>query len=281
MTATNSNGESLVSNGPVTLEERYKMIAEAAYFIAEKRGFSGGDMAEDWRQAEAQIDEMLREQGRLPALATEEIERRVAAALGADPASIAKEVRSITLDALTRGRLDVDAVKRVTKAVVAGARAGVAPFGERSGEALKAAMRGLDEALSGAAEAAHLAIEEATGRTKEFSQQGLQQAVDDLATLQSLFAETLQDAARTTQGAVQATFQQLAEHARSSGSAVGQRVKVAVDQLARTVKEAARDQARKGVKALRHEAALFAGLAAGFLQGIAARLQSKADEKKR
>lgn len=50
-------------------------------------------------------------------------------------------------------------------------------------------MRGLDEALAGAAEAAQLAIQEAAGRTGEFSRQGLKQAADDLATLQTLFVE--------------------------------------------------------------------------------------------
>lgn len=43
----------------VTSEERQKMIAEAAYLRAEKRGFVGGDPAEDWLIAEAEIDKIL------------------------------------------------------------------------------------------------------------------------------------------------------------------------------------------------------------------------------
>ena len=43
----------------VTHEERYHMIAEAAYFRAEKRGFIGGDTANDWLEAEAEIDRIL------------------------------------------------------------------------------------------------------------------------------------------------------------------------------------------------------------------------------
>ena len=143
--------------------------------------------------------------------------------IATDPAAIAAQVRAITLDALTRGSLDSDALKRVTAAVVKGAREGTAPLGKYGGQALKEAMRGLDEALAGAAEAAA----------------------------------------------------QLAEHARTSGSAVGQRVKIALDQLTQAVTSGARDQAKKGTEAVRHEAALLAGLAAGLLQGIAARLESK------
>jgi len=43
----------------ITQEQRQQMIAEAAYFLAEKRGFTGGDPAADWLYAEDQIDKML------------------------------------------------------------------------------------------------------------------------------------------------------------------------------------------------------------------------------
>lgn len=36
------------------------MIAEAAYFRAERRGFNGGDPVRDWCEAEAEIDGQLR-----------------------------------------------------------------------------------------------------------------------------------------------------------------------------------------------------------------------------
>ncbi len=43
----------------VTPEERQRMIAEAAYLRAERRGFSGGDPTNDWLSAEAEIDQIL------------------------------------------------------------------------------------------------------------------------------------------------------------------------------------------------------------------------------
>lgn len=43
----------------VTIDERRRMIAEAAYLRAERRGFSGGDPNEDWLSAEAEIDQIL------------------------------------------------------------------------------------------------------------------------------------------------------------------------------------------------------------------------------
>lgn len=44
---------------PITPEQRYRMICDAAYFRAERRGFIGGNPADDWTAAEAEIDSLL------------------------------------------------------------------------------------------------------------------------------------------------------------------------------------------------------------------------------
>ncbi len=43
--------------------ERQRMISEAAYYLAEQRGFSTGDEMEDWLQAESQINASLTQKG--------------------------------------------------------------------------------------------------------------------------------------------------------------------------------------------------------------------------
>lgn len=43
----------------ITPEQRYRMVAEAAYHHAEKRGFVGGDPLNDWLLAEMEVDKML------------------------------------------------------------------------------------------------------------------------------------------------------------------------------------------------------------------------------
>jgi hypothetical protein len=48
------------SQHKVTNSQRQQMIAEAAYFRAERRGFNGGDTVRDWCEAEAEIDAQLR-----------------------------------------------------------------------------------------------------------------------------------------------------------------------------------------------------------------------------
>lgn len=46
----------------VTPDQRRLYVEVAAYHIAERRGFLGGDPSEDWAHAEAEIDRLL-EQG--------------------------------------------------------------------------------------------------------------------------------------------------------------------------------------------------------------------------
>jgi hypothetical protein len=45
--------------GLIDAERRRALIAEAAYFRAERRGFSPGHEAEDWLAAETEIDRTL------------------------------------------------------------------------------------------------------------------------------------------------------------------------------------------------------------------------------
>ena len=43
----------------ISAEERVRLISEAAYFRAEKRGFRDGDPERDWLEAEAEVDALL------------------------------------------------------------------------------------------------------------------------------------------------------------------------------------------------------------------------------
>jgi len=50
-------------SGSVTSEERTRLIAEAAYFKAAQRGFAEGGELDDWVEAEAEIDALLKPRG--------------------------------------------------------------------------------------------------------------------------------------------------------------------------------------------------------------------------
>jgi hypothetical protein len=49
------------SEQKVNAAQRRQMIAEAAYFRAERRGFDAGDPLRDWCEAEAEVDTRLRQ----------------------------------------------------------------------------------------------------------------------------------------------------------------------------------------------------------------------------
>jgi hypothetical protein len=49
-----------VSNNPSFTEDRQRMIAEAAYYRAHARGFAPGYELEDWLQAEAEVNRILK-----------------------------------------------------------------------------------------------------------------------------------------------------------------------------------------------------------------------------
>jgi hypothetical protein len=49
--------------GLVTTDDRQRYIAEAAYYKAEKRGFTVGGELADWIEAEAEIDALLDSRG--------------------------------------------------------------------------------------------------------------------------------------------------------------------------------------------------------------------------
>lgn len=179
---------------------------------------------------------------------TSGLEREVQVAVEADSAGIAERVRTITLDALSRGTLDAQGLREVMGAVIRGAQQARVDVDARHTEALKDAMRGLDDALATAAQATQLAVQEAIGRSSEFSREDLKHSLDQLSTLEGDFIAALGDAARAT-----------------SGQAAG---------------ELARAQFDGGVRTMRNQAELFASLAAGVLRGLADRLQPGASEQR-
>ena len=212
---------------------------------------------------------------------TRKIERDVEAAVGADSEAIAERVRAITLAALTEGRLDAQALRGVMNAVLEGAQKGAMPVDAERSAAFKEAMRGLDEAMASAAQATQLAMQEAIGRSAEFSREGLRQTLEPFSSLENDFIGALSDAARKTSGEARSTLSELAEHMRHSGTAAGARVRDAVAELAHASSSLAWSQFDSGMQTLRNQADLLAGLAAGVLRGLADRLQPGASENER
>ncbi len=185
-------------------------------------------------------------------------------------------VRDITLKALSEGELDTKKTKQVVQAVMAGAGKGAESLGAQAPQALKDAMAGIDEALTKSAEASKLAIEEAVGHLEEFGSRDLKRAVDDLLTLEDLFLDTVKDVATASKETIRETLNDLVRHARNSGTQVGAVAKETADtlmgELAHTLRATVESSAEAAIKTT----ALLSQAAAGFLDGIARTLESKA-----
>jgi len=182
---------------------------------------------------------------------------------------VKETVRSITIKALTNGELDIKSVRQVADAVVKGARLGVENRDLVEKDLLGEAVLGLDEALSKAAEATKLALQESIGQTEEFSSHDLKRTLNDLQGLEEMFVETLRDAAKSGEDQVSTILHDLTEHAQHSGTAVGSQVKGGLSNLVQQVGDAGKIQLESGAESIKTTGALLARITAGMLEGIA------------
>lgn len=187
--------------------------------------------------------------------------------------SIRKDVRDITLKALSQGRLDTKKVTQVVRAVLEGASIGAEAKGDRVKGALTDAMAGIDEALAKSAEASKLAIEETAGHVKDFTSHDLKQAGDDLLTLEKLFFDTVHDVAKGTDATVKEALSDLVRHAQQSGTSVGKTSADAVTSLNQKLGNTLKDTASASAHATLEVGVHIANAAAGILEGIADTLQ--------
>ena len=193
--------------------------------------------------------------------------------------SIRKDVRDITLKALSQGQMDVKKISRVVRAVIEGASIGAEAKGEQGKEALADAMAGIDEALAKSAEASKLAIEETAGHVKDFSSHDLKRAVDDILTLESLFFDTVHDVAIDASEMVKGTLSDLVKHAQQSGTDVGKTSSDVVTSLNHKLGDTLKDTISDSAHATLEVGAHIANAAAGMLEGIADTMQSRNKNK--
>lgn len=186
----------------------------------------------------------------------------------ADGRRVQETVRNITLKALTRRELDREALGKVTREVVDAVRESAAVQGPGIKQAAKEAVDGLDEALAHAAQALKLSLEEAASRAGKFSREDLAKAKGDLGGTERMFLDTLRETAKASRGAAAAIFDDLLQHARASGTAIGKQLGE-MSPVAGRLAEAGRAQFDAGVSAAAASGAMFARVASGVLAGIA------------
>ncbi|GGP56792.1 DUF6781 family protein [Shewanella saliphila] len=189
--------------------------------------------------------------------------------------NIREEVRRITLNVLSDGKLNIDEITQVTHRVVKGAGLGAVIHGPDGRNKLANAVAGLDDALCSAAEASKLAIEEASSHVKTFSKQDLQHAIKDLNDLESMYLETLKDVAKETSETVSETLNDLVRHGRLTGTGIGQKATETAKLLNDQLSERLSETVSAGVDSASKVTSNLAYAAAGFLEAIAQTLDKK------
>lgn len=188
-------------------------------------------------------------------------------------------VRDLTLQALRTRNLDAKEVTGVVKAVTEGISLGL---GKRAGEikgALSDALAGLDEALTKSAEATHLALRQLTSQGKDFSDNELKQALENLKEIEEEFLKTFNTVAEAASGVVKQEMKDLVTHVRRTGTDTGSKVSETLNEFSHRVKTSMEGGATAGKGAAREISARLASTASGILSGLADALHEKAGKK--
>ena len=183
-------------------------------------------------------------------------------------------VRDLMLAAFSSTGVDLSRIQQVTRTTLEGVDAGAATHGADSARVARQAVAGIEDALMQAAEASSLAIQEAAGHASDFARSDLKRAVDELASLESLFIDTLTDVARAGSTTAKITFADIQRHLQHSGTIFGARLATQVGSLREVLSLAGREGLQSGVNTAgkaaeqlgRIAGALLAGMGNGFAQ---------------
>ncbi len=186
---------------------------------------------------------------------------------------VREKVRRLTVEALAEGKLDTSEVRAVIEAVVGGASAGIDKHGGRARQALEDAIRGLEDGLIKAAEASKLALEEAASRAEEFAEQDVKNAFDQLIELEKMYVETLAEVARKGGEQAGEMLEDMARHAKNSGTAIGEYMTEVMATLPHKLQEAGEWGLKASLESTRTAGAQLAAITSGLLAGIAEALE--------
>ena len=188
---------------------------------------------------------------------------------------IQNDISQIVIQALKEGKLDPDTIKQTLHAVLEGASEGSNSQFDKNTEALEQVVTGMDTALGQVAEASKLAIEEASGNLQDFSDHDLKRALNDLQDLESLFLNTLSEAAHRGKDTTEETLIGLLEHLQNSGSSVGKSATKILTDLHHDLSKNGRLEKIQTADIAKAAGISLARISRGILAGIADSLVDK------
>lgn len=188
------------------------------------------------------------------------------------------KVRDLTLRALQTRRLEAEEIREVVRAVAEGVSLGAEHRAGEVKEALSSALSGLDDALLKAAQATHLALQELLSQGKDFTDQDLKRALDELKITEQSFLDTLSQVAEAASSKVKQQFKDAVEHVRRSGTDTGGSVKTTLNELGGRLSATLQAGKSSGQDAAHTVSNRLAALASGILSGMADALREKSEQ---
>lgn len=188
---------------------------------------------------------------------------------------IRERVRDLTLSAIKQRKMDSDEIKNIVKAMTEGIALGLEKRTQDSKQAVNQAFSGLDQALMKSAEATHLALQQITERSHDFTKQELKDALDHLKKVEQEFVDTVADVANKSTGVAKAELTDLVTHVRRAGTDTGRQVTTTLNEFSKQAKEVARDTQSAASGAAHKLSSRFTQLTAGILEGMAESLHGK------
>lgn len=186
---------------------------------------------------------------------------------------IQNEVRNIVIDALSGGKMDPEHIKEVVRSVFKGSLEGAGTNVKQGKEVLQQTLNGVDDALTQVAQASSLAIEEAVGNIKDYSQHDVKHAMKEMTELEGLFFQTLGEVAKSGHETTYQILNDLLHHAQKSTTSVGRTIIEASNHLHSLLSNAGTNiHAADAAKAT---GASVARIASGLLEGVADSLAPK------
>jgi hypothetical protein len=158
---------------------------------------------------------------------------------------------------------------RKLKSVLSRIRAVVAVAVGDDLAAAREAVEGLDEAVGRAVYALQMALEEAWGQGRRFTESDLKATADEVKGLENDLLTTLKESADKGQGVAKEVFSGLFEHLSRNGTDTGNQVRGVLEILGNRLADAAhgaggelKDQARESTERLK-------SVASGMMRGLA------------
>lgn len=188
---------------------------------------------------------------------------------------IRTQVRDLTLRALQTRKLDTEGIRQVVRAVVEGIGLASERRGGEIGQAVATAVAGLDDALSKAAHATRLAVQELVSQGRDFTAQDLERALEDLKITEQALFDTLAQVADGAGAVAKRELKAAAEHLARTGSDTGAIVKGALDELGNRLSATLAAGQGNGKETARAVSVRLAETASGILAGIADALREK------